>query len=115
MTDPRLLDRIIDAMDNPPPRRKRRRQYDWRRDYIADVAVDHTPWGPIRRLIVERRSGGDGITWDTLQRIKNDMLGRDVVAIEVFPAHVDLVYERNRRHLWEWPDDKPMPFNLLTR
>lgn len=38
--------------------------------------------------------------WDMLQRIKNEILGRDTTAVEVFPAEADKVDEINARHLF---------------
>ena len=42
----------------------------------------------------------DGITWDELQRIKNECLGEDTWCVEVYPAESDLVNVYNMRHLW---------------
>ena len=58
-----------------------------------------------RRLTVNqtRRNGKswrDGITWDELQRVKNECLGEDVWCVEVDPAQTDLVNVSNMRHLW---------------
>lgn len=41
----------------------------------------------------------DAISWETLQKIKTDILG-DVVAIEIFPKNSKVVNFRNTRHLW---------------
>ena len=62
-----------------------------------------------RRLVVKKRSGRDGITWDVLQAIKNEVLGPDAVAVEVFPADANLVYHVNARHLWEVPPGVEVP------
>ncbi len=40
------------------------------------------------------------ITWDDLQAIKDQVWGRDVRAIEVYPASDDVVNTGNYRHLW---------------
>jgi hypothetical protein len=64
-----------------------------------------------RRLVVEKRSGKDKIPWDVLQEIKNDLLGHEVVCVEVYPAEPNLVNEYNLRHLWEVPEDF-LPFGL---
>ena len=42
----------------------------------------------------------DGITWDKLQRVKNECLGEDTWCVEVYPAESDLVNVNNMRHLW---------------
>jgi len=54
-------------------------------------------------LKVKRWDGGDAISWDVLQAIKDEMLGKHVVAIEVYPAEYDVVNEANIRHLWAIP------------
>lgn len=42
----------------------------------------------------------DPISWETLQRVKNKVIG-EVFAIEVFPAtESEVVNLRNTRHLW---------------
>lgn len=40
------------------------------------------------------------ITWDQLQEIKAQAWGEDARAIEVYPAHAQLVDKGNIRHLW---------------
>lgn len=79
--------------------------------YLVTLHVSHWPGTSVaaRRLVVKKRSGRDGITWDALQAIKNEVLGEDVRAIEVFPRAGELVYEINARHLWEVPDGVNVP------
>jgi len=64
-------------------------------------------WGT--HIKVRRRDGQDGIPWDDLQEIKNEVAGEEAVAIEIYPAAQDLVYEENIRHLWVVPPDFPLP------
>ncbi len=55
-----------------------------------------------RRMIVAREGGGPvRCGWDALQRLKNEYLGEDVCAVEVFPPQSEVVDEVNWRHLWE--------------
>lgn len=70
--------------------------------------------GMIRHLKVQRRDGKSGISWDELQAVKNEALGPDVVAIEVYPKDEDVADELAMRHLWEMPDGVPIP-NLSRR
>lgn len=92
--------------------------YSWRRHYVATVteAFIAAPPYRTRRLTVERRSGRGGIPWDVLWRVKNDVLGPDVWAVEVHPPEHALVYEYEMRHLWEVPSemlqDGRYPFDL---
>ena len=37
-----------------------------------------------------------------LQEIKNDLLGIDVIAVEVFPKDSDFVNNSHTYHLWTW-------------
>jgi hypothetical protein len=75
------------------------------------VTESRTPIGWVRHLSVKRNNGRDGISWDTLQSIKNELLGHDALAIEFFPAACDVVDESNIRHLWEVPSEL-LPFGL---
>lgn len=75
------------------------------RDYLAQLYRDHNGY---QRLTVNRvtqtRKGqwDEGITWDELQRIKQETVG-DVWAVEVYPTQEDLVNVSNMRHLWILP------------
>ena len=42
----------------------------------------------------------DGITWDDLQRIKNECGYALYDAVEIYPAQTDVVNVANMRHLW---------------
>lgn len=58
-----------------------------------DVFVDDV----VGHLWVEH----DGhVTWDQLQRIKTLTWGKEARAIEVYPAHSQIVNSCNCRHLW---------------
>lgn len=53
--------------------------------------------------MLEKGSDGryrGGITWDELQRIKNECLGDDVWCAEMYPAQSDVINNQNQRHLW---------------
>ena len=75
----------------------------WGDDHTVQVGYSLAPWGMTEHLKVRRRDGEDGISWDTLQAIKNEMLGKHTVAVEVFPSEEDRVDEENIRHLWAVP------------
>ena len=79
--------------------------------FVTQITEHNIPGiGWVRKLSVERRDRSDGITWDEMQDLRDEWLGADTTAVEVFPRADELVNERNRRHLWEWPD---CPFSLL--
>lgn len=68
----------------------------------------------IKRLTVNRtelRKDGHwkaGITWDDLQRLKEECGYGSVDAVEVYPADPDIVNVANMRHLWVLPE--PLAF-----
>ena len=37
-----------------------------------------------------------------IQEIKNDLLGKDVIAVEIFPKQSDFIDGSNTYHLWTW-------------
>ena len=88
----------------------------WRsRDYLA-VLYEQRADGrrrltvnSVRRTVNRKRKSGtdwrDGITWDELQRVKNETLGPDVWCVEVYPPESEVVDVANMRHLW--PLDEP--------
>ena len=75
----------------------------------------------VRRMPSRNRKGGtdwrDGITWDELQRIKNETLGPDVWCVEVYPPESELVNVSNMRHLWplEEPPETRFPDHAVTK
>lgn len=73
--------------------------------YKVQVLEACSPWGLIRHLRVQRNDGRSGISWDELQRLKDEHLGSDVLAVEIFPPAHRVVNELNMRHLWEVPVD----------
>ncbi len=95
----------------------RRRKKNWGHAYAAQVVVTYTPLGPVSHLKVRRHDAGTNrLTWDELMMIKNEMLGEDALAIEIFPRNCDVVNEANVRHLWELPEGfLPPGFGLQRR
>lgn len=83
----------------------------WRnKNFLATLWDDGEPGGESRlRLCVQRtllnHNGEwlDGITWDELQKVKNDCGFEDVWMVEIFPPATELVYKHNIRHLWIVP------------
>ena len=56
----------------------------------------------VRRMIIERRDGSPICCgWDRLQTLKDEYLGEEACAVEVFPPSDELVNEINRRHFFE--------------
>ena len=72
-------------------------------DYLAVLyqqRIDGKLRLTVNRTRMNGRSWRDGITWDELQRIKNETLGADVWCVEVYPPESELVNVSNMRHLW---------------
>lgn len=63
----------------------------------------------VLHIKVRRHDGKDGISWDDLQKIKNECAGEDSVAVEIYPKENDVVNETNMRHLWVMPIDFKLP------
>lgn len=55
---------------------------------------------PASHMRVRRLDGKDGITWDELQGLKNQHLGPDVLAVEVYPPEHAVKCDLNMRHLF---------------
>ena len=78
--------------------------YKQRADGMMRLTVNSVRRKPERKRKA-RTDWRDGITWDELQRVKNETLGPDVWCVEVYPAQDDVVDVANMRHLW--PLDEP--------
>ena len=74
------------------------------RRYLVQVLETLAPWGFARHMKVQRADGKPGISWDELQRLKDEYLGPDVLAVELYPPTNRVVNDLNMRHLWEVPE-----------
>ena len=72
-------------------------------DYLA-VLYRQRVDGNLRLTVNRTRRNGktwrDGITWDELQRVKNECLGPEVWCVENYPSESDVVNVSNMRHLF---------------
>lgn len=64
--------------------------------YVVETAVDF----PFIRLSIRRHDRGPCDRWDHLQQIKNEVVGPEYEAVELFPAEQRLVDTCNEYHLW---------------
>lgn len=55
---------------------------------------------PFIHLDISRRDGGPCTSWRHFQRIKNELVGPEHEAFELFPAESRSITEENRYHLW---------------
>ena len=80
--------------------------------YIVEVRF-HPPFV---QLDVRRRDNGDCKNWRELQRIKNEIVGPEHEAVELFPAESRLVDTANQYHLWvHVSPDYRFPFGFAER
>lgn len=72
------------------------------RNSTYQVAVRRTD-GPVHLSIkrLDQRAIRD---WRVMQRIKNELVGPECEAVEIYPAESRLVDTANQYHLWAFPD-----------
>lgn len=80
--------------------------------YSVQISDEATDWGLVVHLWVQRHDREMPRSWSDLQRIKNELVGPERVAIEVFPAVSKLVDDANIAHLWVLPAEFQLPFSL---
>lgn len=66
---------------------------------------------PLRRLSIQRRDGRDGLLWDDLHWVKEQLLP-GLWAVEAYPPDAELLNVANIRHLYVYPQGHAPPFNL---
>ena len=81
-----------------------------------------TLWGKIEHVTITRRdpmredivtSDGSGeLTWAEKQQIKDELFGKNRVAIEVFPPEDRLIDVADVYHLWVFEKNFRMPFGI---
>lgn len=81
------------------------------KNYCVLIRKVQTDWGEVEHACMRNKDGSD-IPWAEKQRIKNELFGPDITAIEVFPAESNLVDEANMYHLWVLPQGYKLPFSL---
>lgn len=81
--------------------------------YAVMVRPIQTEWGPVIHLMIRNAPNTPVRSWTDLQRIKDELVGPERVAIEVFPPRADIVDQANMTHLWVLPADMEIPFGLL--
>jgi hypothetical protein len=84
---------------------------------IYAVAVYRHPVeniGAIMHLVVERLDKKPVRQWEDLQRIKNEVVGPEIEACELFPAEGRKL-ESDKVHLWCLPPNQSFPFGFIDR
>lgn len=83
---------------------------DRNKNYAVMSREINCEWGRVEHVCIRNKDSTD-IPWSEKQRIKNELFGKDVVAIEIFPKESELVDEANMYHLWILHEVK-IPFGL---
>ena len=81
--------------------------------YKLEPLSDDLP--PMVHLSIKRRDRDPVRRWRDLQRIKNEIVGIDVEACEIFPTESRLVDTSNQYHLWCLPAGVKFPFGYRER
>ena len=81
-----------------------------------------TQWGKVEHVTITRRrkgedpwdirSGDTSFTWADKQEIKDDLFGKNRLAIEVYPKEDRLVDSSNVYHLWVFDKNFNLPFGI---
>lgn len=72
----------------------------------------HSQDGVVYLLSIHRRDGQPERDWPALHRIKNELAGPDITAIEIYPPADEVVDFANAYHLWCCPPGFRMPVSL---
>ena len=73
---------------------------------------EDTDWGLVERLMIRRNDESSAVSWSDMQRIKNELCGKDKTAIQVYPPASEVVDFANIYHLWVLPIGFVLPFSL---
>jgi hypothetical protein len=71
-----------------------------------------TSTGEVTHLVVRRHDMKPIRSWEDMQRIKDELVGPERVAVEVYPPRSQLIDEAELYHLWVLPEDYALPFGL---
>lgn len=90
----------------------------WKNDQYQ-VAIDKETEGnttPMRvwHLSIKRLDKQPIHDWRDLQEIKNQLIGPECEALELYPAESRLMDTANQFHLWAFPDGEFIPFGYQT-
>lgn len=84
---------------------------------LYQVSVERQPEQYMARLCIRRRDGGTiNRDWRHFQRIKNEIIGPECEAVELYPAESRLVDASNKYHLFCCTDPAfRFPFGWIKR
>lgn len=89
----------------------------WLNDcYQVNLRRFDTPAGPMAHLSIKRLDKEPIHDWRDLQQIKNELIGPECEAVELYPAESRLVDSANQFHLWVLLDSSiRFPFGFSER
>lgn len=71
--------------------------------------------GATRYLSIARKDGAPAHDWLAFQRIKNELAGSEIEAVELYPAESRLVDSANRYLLWCYAPGERAPWGFQER
>jgi hypothetical protein len=80
----------------------------WRNNLYTVAVRDH---GSFVHLTVMNRDNGVGHDWRDFQRLKNELVGVEAEAVELYPAESRLIDSANVYHLWAFRGRLPFGFD----
>ena len=82
--------------------------------YSVQVYPHTTTFGPVELLAIRAhvQTNSHRMTWATKQRIKNEIMGPERTAVEVYPPVSELVDSADMYWLWVIPEGTHLPFKL---
>lgn len=83
--------------------------------YIVHMYEHFTPLGMVIQLSIARNDKKTIKDWRDMQRIKNELVGPDREAVELYPSESRLVDTSNQYHLWVLPKGMIFPFGFENR
>lgn len=83
--------------------------------YQVSVNVMETPLGEVTWLSIINRDRSARHDWRDFQRIKNELMGPEREAIELYPAESRLVDTNNQFHLFVIPKGSTVPVGYRER
>jgi hypothetical protein len=85
----------------------------WRNNRYSVQVFDRTRLGvPFTHIAIRRHDNETEFPWSDLQRIKNEICGPEREAVEMFPAHSEVVDLANMRHLFVLSEGSRLPFTI---
>lgn len=83
--------------------------------YQVEMKEFPSAWGPMIWLSIVNRDRSHRHDWRELQRIKNELVGPEREAIELYPAESRLVDTNNQFHLFVFPEGVTVPLGYCER